>query len=100
LFRHWNWQCKEGQEIEVWAYRDGQDACAVRVSIRDAEGRVVPFADNLVRFPVSGGGGRIIGVGNGDPIIRRRTSRIRRRSAARSTGIARLSFKRETNLGN
>jgi beta-galactosidase len=46
---------------------DGKDAAIVRVSICDAQGRVVRIADNLVHFSVSGGG-RIIGVGNGDPI--------------------------------
>jgi beta-galactosidase len=45
---------------------DGEDISVVNVSIRDARGREVPVADNLVTFEVSGGG-RIIGVGNGNP---------------------------------
>jgi len=45
---------------------DGRDAVPVRVSITDGQGRVVPTADNLVRFSVSGPA-RIMGVGNGNP---------------------------------
>jgi beta-galactosidase len=45
---------------------DGQDVAVVAVSVTDARGRVVPVADNLVQFEISGPG-RIIGVGNGDP---------------------------------
>jgi beta-galactosidase len=45
---------------------DGEDVSVLNVSIRDAQGREVPVADNLVRFEVAGNG-RIIGVGNGNP---------------------------------
>ncbi|MFZ0761424.1 MAG: beta-galactosidase GalA [Candidatus Sulfotelmatobacter sp.] len=45
---------------------DGEDLSIITVAVTDAEGRVVPVADNLVSFDVSGGG-KIIGVGNGDP---------------------------------
>lgn len=45
---------------------DGRDAVPVRVSVVDAQGRVVPTAGVPVRFRVSGPA-RIIGVGNGDP---------------------------------
>jgi beta-galactosidase len=45
---------------------DGQDVAVVTVVIRDSQGRVVPTADNLVKFRVSGEA-RILGVGNGDP---------------------------------
>jgi beta-galactosidase len=38
----------------------------VDVTVRDAAGRVVPTADNLVHFSVSGPA-RLIGMGNGDP---------------------------------
>jgi beta-galactosidase len=38
----------------------------MRVAIKDAMGRVVPVADNLVKFSIEGPG-RIIGTGNGDP---------------------------------
>jgi beta-galactosidase len=44
---------------------DGADAAVFTVSARDAQGRTVPTADNRVDFEVTGG--RIIGVGNGDP---------------------------------
>ena len=37
----------------------------VTVAVRDAAQRIVPTADNEVRFSVTGG--RIIGVGNGNP---------------------------------
>lgn len=45
---------------------DGEDISIITVAVTDAQGRVVPVADNLVNFEISGGG-RIIGVGNGDP---------------------------------
>ena len=45
---------------------NGEDCSIVTVSVADASGRIVPVADNLVHFTVSGLG-RIIGVGNGDP---------------------------------
>lgn len=45
---------------------DGKDATVINISVVDREGRVVPDADNLVRFTIDGDA-RIIGVGNGDP---------------------------------
>ncbi len=45
---------------------DGEDVSVVAVSVEDAQGRVVPVADDLITFDVSGSG-RLIGVGNGDP---------------------------------
>lgn len=45
---------------------NGQDVAVVECSIVDAEGRVVPTADNEVVFSLSGPG-RILGVGNGNP---------------------------------
>lgn len=45
---------------------DGEDVSIVAVSVLDAKGRVVPVADNLVTFTLSGPG-QIAGVGNGDP---------------------------------
>ncbi len=44
---------------------DGTDVAVFSVSVHDAQGRLVPTAANLVNFEVTGG--RIIGVGNGDP---------------------------------
>jgi len=44
---------------------DGADVAVFTVAARDAQGRLVPTAGNLVKFSVTGG--RIIGVGNGDP---------------------------------
>jgi beta-galactosidase len=44
---------------------DGADVAVFTVSATDAEGRTVPTAGNLVQFTVTGG--RILGVGNGDP---------------------------------
>ena len=46
---------------------DGQDVAVVNVRITDEKGRFVPAADNLVEFSLTGPG-RIIGVGNGDPL--------------------------------
>jgi beta-galactosidase len=45
---------------------DGQDISLVTVAVADAQGRIVPTANNLVQFTI-GGGGNIIGVGNGEP---------------------------------
>jgi beta-galactosidase len=45
---------------------DGEDVSLVKVSILDAQGRMVPTAGNEVQFTVEGPG-EIIGVGNGDP---------------------------------
>jgi len=45
---------------------DGEDVAMFAVEVHDAQGRVVPVADNEVTFGVSGEG-KLIGVGNGDP---------------------------------
>jgi len=45
---------------------DGCDIAVIKVAIKDAKGRVVPTADNLVKFSVEGPG-KIIGTGNGNP---------------------------------
>ncbi len=45
---------------------DGDDAQPVTVEVVDAQGRVVPTADPLVKFALSGPGA-IIGLNNGDP---------------------------------
>ncbi len=45
---------------------DGEDVTMVAVSLVDSAGRVVPVADNLVTFHVTGAG-HVAGVGNGDP---------------------------------
>lgn len=44
---------------------DGADVAVIAVSTVDVEGRHVPTANHLVKFSVTGG--RVIGVGNGDP---------------------------------
>jgi beta-galactosidase len=45
---------------------DGEDVSMVMVSVVDAQGRIVPVADNEVSFEVTPSGA-ILGVGNGDP---------------------------------
>ncbi|HMD99375.1 MAG TPA: beta-galactosidase GalA [Terriglobia bacterium] len=45
---------------------DGEDVAMFAVEVHDAQGRVVPIADNEVAFRVSGEG-KLIGTGNGDP---------------------------------
>jgi len=45
---------------------DGCDVAVIRVSIKDAKGKVVPTADDLVKFSIEGPG-KIIGTGNGNP---------------------------------
>jgi beta-galactosidase len=44
---------------------DGEDLSVVEVQVVDAQGRLVPTADADVTFKVTGG--RLLGVGNGDP---------------------------------
>ncbi len=44
---------------------DGADVAVFAVSAVDAKGRMAPLANNLVKFETTGG--KIIGVGNGDP---------------------------------
>jgi beta-galactosidase len=45
---------------------DGEDAIVFNISVVDRQGREVPDAQNLLHFSVTEGG-RIIGVGNGNP---------------------------------
>ncbi len=45
---------------------DDEDLSIITVAVTDAQGRVVPVAENLISFDITGGG-KIIGVGNGDP---------------------------------
>ncbi len=45
---------------------DGEDVTMVAATVVDAQGRVVPTADDLVQFTVSGDAARVCGVGNGD----------------------------------
>jgi beta-galactosidase len=45
---------------------DGEDALVIAAEMQDARGRVVPTADNQIRFSLSGPAA-VIGVGNGDP---------------------------------
>jgi beta-galactosidase len=45
---------------------DGQDLAVINVAIVDAQGRLVPEANNKVTWTVAGPGS-VIGVGNGDP---------------------------------
>jgi beta-galactosidase len=45
---------------------DGEDVAMFAVEVQDAQGRVLPVTDSVVKFRVSGVG-KLIGVGNGDP---------------------------------
>lgn len=47
-------------------HADGADAVAIRVSVVDAQGNIVPDSDHHVEFAIEGAG-RIYGVGNGNP---------------------------------
>ena len=62
-----------GQPVEVVVtpnkttmLADGKDVSVINITVVDKEGREVPDADNMIRFSIKGGG-KIIGVGNGDP---------------------------------
>ncbi|HEX6466732.1 MAG TPA: glycoside hydrolase family 2 TIM barrel-domain containing protein [Terriglobales bacterium] len=45
---------------------NGEEVAPIRVEVVDAQGRIVPDADNLVKFSVSGAG-TLAGVANGNP---------------------------------
>jgi beta-galactosidase len=45
---------------------NGEDVAVIEVQVVDAAGRIVPVADNVITFSVTGNG-RLIGVGNGNP---------------------------------
>lgn len=45
---------------------NGEDVSVITAEILDAQGRQVPIADNELTFRVTGGG-RLLGLGNGDP---------------------------------
>src|SRR5436190_20261179 len=45
---------------------NGEDIAIVRLEVLDAQGRMVPTAENQISFKVTGEG-KLIGVGNGDP---------------------------------
>ena len=47
-------------------YADGEDVTPIEVDVLDDQGRIVPTADNLVTFQVTGAGS-VAGVGNGNP---------------------------------
>ncbi|MFO1478116.1 MAG: beta-galactosidase GalA [Verrucomicrobiota bacterium] len=47
-------------------HADAQDVSVITVSVRDAQGRIVPVSNELIQFDLEGPG-RILGVGNGDP---------------------------------
>ncbi len=46
---------------------DAHDAADIKVEVLDANGNIVPYADNLIHFSIEGEG-KIIGVGNGNPL--------------------------------
>jgi beta-galactosidase len=46
---------------------NGQDISIIKVDVLDADGRIVPVADNLIEFQIEGEG-KIIGVDNGNPV--------------------------------
>ena len=44
----------------------GHDVAIIKIAVKDAKGRVVPTANNVVKFSIEGPG-KIIGTGNGNP---------------------------------
>jgi len=45
---------------------DGCDVSVIKIAIKDEKGRIMPTANNLVKFSIEGPG-KIIGTGNGNP---------------------------------
>jgi hypothetical protein len=59
--------CRSVRPVEaVVLPRFSRDVAVIRVAIKDAKGRVVPTANNLVQFSIEGPG-KIVGTGNGNP---------------------------------
>lgn len=52
---------ENGQAIQ----NDGNDVAIITVKVQDAKGRLVPTAENNIRFAICNG--KILGVGNGNP---------------------------------
>jgi beta-galactosidase len=73
---------------------DGQDLAWVGVSVLDDKGRVVPTANNMIRFSVTGPG-QILGVGNGDPSCHE-PDKASQRSAFNGTCMVLVQTTRET----
>ena len=70
---------------------DGEDLSVVEVRILDAQGHLVPTADDEVTFVISGPG-QVIGVGNGDPSSHEADkSTVRRAFNGRCMGIVQAS---------
>jgi beta-galactosidase len=60
-------------------FADGEDVAMITAEIQDAQGREVAIADNQLTFAVSGGG-RLLGLGNGDPSCHELDTADRRRA--------------------
>lgn len=88
---------------------DGCDVAVIRLAVKDAKGRVVPTADNLIKFSIEGPG-KIIGTGNGDPSSHEPDKAMQRKAfngycmvlvqADRQAGEIRLKASSENLKGN
>lgn len=88
---------------------DGCDVAVIRVAIKDDKGRVVPTANNLVKFTIEGPG-KIIGTGNGNPTSKEPDKASQRMAfngyclvlvqSDKQTGEIRLKASSETLKGN
>ncbi len=58
---------------------DGESVAPIAVEVVDAHGQVVPMADNMVHFKVTGAG-QLAGVANGDPVSHERNLADSRRA--------------------
>lgn len=65
---------------------DGEDISVVTVKVNDAQGRAVPTAANDIQFSIEGPG-KIIGVGNGDPVSHEADKSIETVSQVKITGL-------------
>jgi len=79
-------------EIDV----DGEDIAVLRVEVLDKQGRLVPTANALINFKVTGHGA-LLGVGNGDPNCHESGKEPRR---SLFNGLAQVIVQSAKNSGN
>ncbi|MBT1702178.1 beta-galactosidase GalB [Chryseosolibacter indicus] len=74
----------------------GKDLSFITVQVLDKDGNIVPHADNLIKFNLTGGG-NIIGVDNGNPVSHE-SFKARERKAFNGLALAVVQSSKEKNM--